>query len=295
MHSDALPERTTELIEFLQQRRGSDIQETAWAILSRIGDTTQTEEEISRLKTELGLGGDDDALERLLLRTAAPRALAQLDQQPVDNEVRNQLGRELQGLLAPKKPLPAGSQAFRLAAKFATLRRFPAGPMDWEIGGMPRSWLVTEPVPVFRRLQLWSFIALKMKGLSPFFHMHVAPSPRRRSLLIEKEVMRSYARMARSMEAQPHIRGLMATAWFHDPAAVRDNPHLEPLNRVYRDNGGFLVNMGFAAADAGFLEHNPARKAEYEAGRLRYRWGLALWPREEAIDWARRHPEFHSG
>jgi hypothetical protein len=107
-------------------------------------------------------------------------------------------------------------------------------------------------------------------------------------------VLRAYYRMARSLEHQPSIKGIMASAWFHDPAAVSENPHLAWLNRPYLDEGGMVILAGPAPADAGFLEHNAARQEKYSSGSLQYRIAVAMWPRRAAIDWARRHPELDS-
>jgi hypothetical protein len=137
---------------------------------------------------------------------------------------------------------------------------------------------------------LW-FLSMRMGGFQPMFFMHVARRPKNRGLVVEKEVLRSYYRMARSLELQESIKGIMAEGWFHDPAAVAANPHLAWLNRPYLEEGGLIVNMGPAQATAGFMEHNIQRKEEFESGKLRYRIGVALWPREAAIDWARRRSD----
>ena len=75
---------------------------------------------------------------------------------------------------------------------------------------------------------------------------------------------------------------------------MAENPHLVGLNRPYREEGGIIVTVGPAPVDAGFLEHNIDRKQQFEGGRLRYRIGVALWPRGAAIDWARRHSELET-
>jgi hypothetical protein len=205
----------------------------------------------------------------------------------VDPSVRRLLEKELRQLLSPKVSLEAGTYEFRTAAKFATLRRFPSGPMDWEVSRIPRAWLFRPSFPGPFRLG-W-FLLSNGVGFGPCFYMHVAPNPRKRALVIESEVLKSYCRMARSLEFQPEVPAIIATAWFHDQAAVRDNPHLEVLNRPYLAHGGAIFNIGPAPADAGFLERNPQRKADYEAGRLRYQIGFAIWPRTAAIRWALDH------
>src|SRR5258708_12519417 len=96
------------------------------------------------------------------------------------------------------------------------------------------------------------------------------------------------------VELEKRVKGIRGSAWVHDPGAVADNPHLVWLNRPYLEEGGLIVNMGPAEAAAGFMEHNAQRKEEFESGKLRYRIGVALWPREAAIDWARRRPELEA-
>ena len=54
------------------------------------------------------------------------------------------------------------------------------------------------------------------------------------------------------------------------------------------------MNTGAAQANAGFMEHSIQRKEEFESGKLQYRIGVALWPRQAAIDWARRRPDLEA-
>ena len=97
--------------------------------------------------------------------------------------------------------------------------------------------------------------------------------------------------MARSLALQPGVRALLAHAWFHDPAAVRDQPHLEVLSRPYLEHGGLIVPLAPAPATSGVLEGNAQRRADYLAGKVEYRYGFAIWPRAAAIRWANAHPE----
>jgi hypothetical protein len=188
-----------------------------------------------------------------------------------------------------KVPMAAGSYHFNRAAKIATLRRFPAGPMEWELSGIPRSYFLQAAFPA--SLRFLSFVIFHLGGRAPCFFMHVAPSPRDRALSVPKEVLRAYYRMARSMKLQPAVRALLAHAWFHDPAAVRDYPHLEALNRPYIDHGGLITLLGPAPPSSGVLQRNAQRSADYLAGRVQYKYGFAIWPRDAAIGWADAHPE----
>jgi hypothetical protein len=175
----------------------------------------------------------------------------------------------------------------------ATLRLFPAGPLDWVVTGILRSWIfeaIRVSGPSGSARLLW-FIVKRLGGLSPCFFLLVAPPPKNRALVIEKEALRAYHRMARCLELQPQMRGIIGHAWFFDPAAVRDQPHLEPLSRPFLSAGGTIATLGPAPPEFGVLEGNAARKREYLAGTLQYRYGLAIWPRDAALRWARAHPE----
>ena len=64
---------------------------------------------------------------------------------PVTSSVKSLIQKQFSYYLKPpasSKPLlSAEPSLFVTACKIATLRRFPAGPMDWVISGVPRSWL----------------------------------------------------------------------------------------------------------------------------------------------------------
>ena len=236
-------------------------------------------------------GAEGDAFERALLRCAAMETAPQFENLPLYDPVKSLLRGEFRYYTQPAAgtTLETGGPPFVTACKVISLRRFPAGPMDWEVSGFPRSWLLKTPKSDLPRL-LW-FLCSRVGGFAPLFFMHVARRPKNRGMLVEKEVLRSYYRMARSLERQPSIKGIMASAWFHDPAVVAENPHLAWLNRPYLEEGGLIVTTGPAGADAGFSEHNAERERRHASGQLQYQIGVAIWPREAALDWARRHPE----
>jgi hypothetical protein len=266
-------------------------------VVNGVTDDPESHAPALALKEEARRGGielEAGEFERSLLRYAAIETSPRIDGLPVHQSVKVLLGNEFTYYTrtASGQSLEIGSYLFATGCKVISLRRFPAGPMDWEISGFPRLWLFKLGMPDLARV-LW-FLSMRMGGFQPMFFMHVARRPKNRGLVVEKEVLRSYYRMARSLELQESIKGIMAEAWFHDPAAVAANPHLAWLNLPYREEGGLIVNMGPAEATAGFLEHNAQRKDEFESGGLRYRRGVALWPREAAIDWARRRPDLEA-
>jgi hypothetical protein len=278
--------------EFLRKtsdllRRLEKSPEEAAELLAAVTEQPETHEPIRALKTAAGI--EDDSVERVLLWYAAQRRLPEVDALPVTAGVKSLLGKELRALPMQNLMYEVGSYMFTRAARVTTFRRFPAGVMEWDISGIPKSWLLKAPLRDTPKLL--SVIALQLRGVQPCFFMHVAPKPRSRALVIEKEVMSAYYRMTRSLELQPEMKAIIAAAWFYDPAALTDNAHLQYLHKPFRDHGGFLTTIGPAQADAGFLEGNAKRRQQYEAGELQYRIGLAIWPRRAALKWAATHPE----
>lgn len=270
------------------RRLGSSTDAIVWGLLEGVHEDETSTLPIRKLKQEAGLGGD--VLERLLVFHAVQQAIPRLPNLPVVQSVRARLCQYLQQLHKLSDSLETGSYSFVRAAKLATLRRFPAGPMEWEISGIPRSYVLQARFPA--NIRLLAFAMFKMGGLAPCFFIHVAPSPRNRALSIPKEIFRTYHRIVRSLEAQPQILGLLAHAWFHDPAAIRDHPHLEVMSRPYLAHGGLITVLTPAPPTAGVLVGDAQRRADYVEGRVQYHYGLAIWPRKAAIRWADAHPEF---
>lgn len=269
------------------RRAGRPVESEAWELLSRVGEDEASIAPLKRLKSDTGLNGD--GLERLLLWYATQQSLNHTASLPIVASVRARLEQDLLQLPTATDSLEAGSHSFNRAAKLATLRRFPAGPMEWEVSGIPRSYFLRAKFPA--NVRFLAFAMFRLGGLAPCFFMHVAPAPRNRALSIPKEVLRAYHRMVRSLELQPKIRGLLAHAWFHDPAAVRDNPQLEVLNRPYLHHGGLITLLAQAPLSSGVLVGNAQRRADYEAGKIQYHYGFAVWPRTAALGWADDHPE----
>lgn len=252
---------------------------------------------VQRLRDQVracGFTKAGDAFERAFLACAAPETFPRIETLSVYEPVKSLMRTEFEYYTSPPKPgsepIAIGTHAFAVACKTIALSRFPAGPLDWEISGFPRSWfLKIKPGDLPRVL---TFLLYRVRGLAPLFFIHVARSPKKRSLVIEKEVLRSYYRIARSLELQPKVKGILASAWFHDPAALEHYPHLEWLNRPYSEAKGLIVMGGPAPADSGFMDGNEERKERYLKGEIRFRMGIALWPRAAAIQWSNDHPEF---
>jgi hypothetical protein len=193
-----------------------------------------------------------------------------------------------------KPPLSATDQfrpdlnyASRALCKVSILERFPAGQLDWEVSGLPRSYLLKVPAKQCLRLAYW--VAAELKGFAPCFFAHVGI--RRPPLfLLERESNRSYYRMAKSMELQPSIKGLITASWFHSPEIARVSPHLAWTNKVPLENGALVSTIGPADPSSGFLTGSQERRMLYESGEFKPTVGLVIWPRKRIIAWAASHP-----
>jgi len=263
------------------------------ALVRRAAGPAQDARPVIALKTSLrnqGIECEADELERVLLAHAVAESAPLVDSLNIHPPVKALIRREFERFRGPGGQLLAGTDPFAAAARICTLQRFPSGPMDWVVSGMPRSWFAR--IPPARMLPALSFIFREFGGIRPAFYMHVAHPPRNRSLILEKEVRRSYYRMARSLMLQPAIKGIMCASWFHDPAALEEYPHLAAMNEPYLKLGGRIVaSLGPAPVESGFLKFNPARRERFERGELILKTTLAMWPRRAAIAWSEQHPE----
>jgi hypothetical protein len=159
---------------------------------------------------------------------------------------------------------------------------------------MPRYWF--DKIPARNFASVVRFICFEFGGIKPVFYVHVAHPPRNRSLILRKEVRKSYYRMARSLALQPEIKGIMCASWFHDPNSMQDAPHLAWINEPYLEWGGRIVApLGPAPVDSGFLKFNPDRRERFERGEFKPMTTLAMWPRKAALAWATSHPELDDG
>ena len=231
---------------------------------------------------------------RDLLRTAVA-SLARLSALPIAPIVMRRACEVFRGFChAPQHP---EDPRFRPDLNFhgcalagcAALSRFPAGQLDWEVSGLPRSYLLRMPVGDLPRVG-WALVR-QLRGLKPCFtaHMGVRRYP---LLFVEAENHRAYHRMAQSMALQPEVKGLLMAAWFHSVETIRVSSHLGWTNRTPLAHGAILTDLGPASPDDGFLTGSPERQRLFEAGAYRPTVGLIIWPRQALLAWAATHPEF---
>lgn len=261
------------------------------ALLHEVRTDGEALPRLARIKRALAGDGypvDGGAFERMLIVAAAHDAIDRLRHLPIDDRVRDLFCQNFQLYAATPDKLPEtpdlGRSAFIAMARIATLSRFPAGQLDWEVSGIPQSWLFKVPKRSLPRLV--ASIVFELRGLQPAFFSHLNPNRRNQGILLERESLRSYHRMARSMERQPQIRGLVTASWLHSPDTFAVSPHLAWLNEVFLENGGRVVPLGPVDPDSGVLQRSPERRQAYEAGTFNPTEALVIWPREAMLAWA---------
>jgi hypothetical protein len=233
----------------------------------------------------------EGCFERFVLTLTASRSLDRLAAAPLPDAVKRLWCEAMVRCSDGRLRVKVSERRFVGLSKIASLRRFPAGQFDWEPSGLPRSWLhrVRPPQMLAHVLRLvWQW-----RGFSPAYFVHMTvtrPVP----ALLEREAEKSYYRMAKSMELQPEVNGLIASSWLHSPDTFRVTPHLAWLNRVFLENGAVVSTMGPASPDCGVLHRSPERKKAFDEGSFAPTVGLIIWPRRDMLAWAARHPELCS-
>gem|GEM_PF-5592167 len=180
-----------------------------------------------------------------------------------------------------------GTPPFDEMAKIASLRRFPAGQLTFDVTGFPRSWLLRiHPASLPAAVR-----ALCRQGLGPVVAPHVnhwRPNP---LFVLKNENERSLRRIAMCMELRPDIGGLVADSWLYSADVGDEFPHLAWVRNFFIDNGAFLVDMETAAPDSGFLVGSARRRELWQEGKFRPRRTLVLWDRHSMLSWAAAQPE----
>jgi len=227
-------------------------------------------------------------IERVLLIRCALERLDEVPAMAAVESVRHFWCKEVQFIARPPcealTKFEATRDPFYAMCKIVTGRRYPAGHHCFERSGVPRSWL--SKVPLRRVPRLLKFIVAESGGFAPFFETHLTSTLYQIPVLIEREFRMSFYRMAKSLEQQPDIRGLVGGSWLHSPETHRVNPHLAFMNRPFEEAGGFVIEIGAASEHDGFLAGSPARAELYRSGQYRPTHACAVCSREGALRWA---------
>ena len=266
-----------------------------YGLLSNVTESPSSVEPLRALRAALRVPegpGAAGAFERTILLRAMRTSAARLATYPVDASVKRLYDEEVRVVETPTPAVMArfdlSKNIFVALAKLATLRRFPAGQMTWEVSGIPRSWLPKVPPTSLPRVAQY---LVKLGGLGPAFVPHLNATRKDRAALLERETNRSWYRMAQSMKRQPAIRGLVASSWLHSPDTMRVSPHMTGFSRALLDHGALLIRHHRADLDCGVFYRSPERKKLYDEGQFVPTHGLVIWPRKEMLAWADAHPE----
>jgi hypothetical protein len=231
----------------------------------------------------------EGAVERFVLGHATLRLLDRLDDLPVAPAVKRLTVTGLSRFADRQPTRRLRPSHFVALCKIATARRFPAGQFDWEVTGLPRSWVPRiRPLPALARAV--GIVALRWRGFGPAFFPHM-PVTYPVYALRERDALKTYYRMAKSMAMQPEVKGLIASSWLHSPDTFAVSPHLAWLNRVFTENGAMEATIGPADPDCGVLTRSIERQRAFANGSFKPTVGLVIWPRREMLQWADRHPE----
>jgi len=231
------------------------------------------------------------AFERFLVVAAAAKAADRVAHLPIDERVKELFYRKfsLYATGASHETFDVDRGSFVAMAGVATLRRFPAGQLDWVVSGVPRSWLLRlRPADLPRFVRV---VVLELGGFAPAFFSHLDPTRPNHATLLERESLRSYHRMAQSMERQPSIKGLITASWFHSPDTFVVSPHLAWANDVFRRHGGHVFQLGAVDPDCGVFHRSPERRQAFERGAFTPTEALVIWPRSAMLAWAAEHQD----
>ena len=259
-------------------------------VVQRVTHVPATLDELCALRERVvgsGPAGDSPGLfEQYVLIRAALSSLPEIPGLPLPGAVKEMLLDEYHWMALPPEAqrgwMRAGTYEFSALAKLATLRRFPAGQLHWEVDGMPRSmlWRV-------RRRDLPRLLKglVLLGGFRPTFVPHLAWR-REHDHLLEEEHRRSFRLMAEALRLQPRVRGVFAEAWYYSPDTARVSPHLAWASRLFEEGGGVTVVSGVADETSGVFARSRTRRRLAAEGRYQPTLGLGLWPRTRLIRWA---------
>lgn len=263
----------------------------AFHLLSQITAEQSSGGHVRQLCASIPTVPGQNLAERVLLTLASQHAIPQVPGLAVADSVKRLLADEFLSFANPpsawERCFQIDDVRYREMVRVASLRRFPVGQFQWEVSGFPRSW-------VARARQPWRvlFDIGRMGGFAPFFELHLNDRRKNRLILLEKEAQFSYCRVARSIEKQPAVRGLMMSSWLFCASTARVTPRLAWLREIPQSAGASLVDLGSATPESGFLIGSEERRKMYEEGTYRPKIACVLWPRKSLIEWANAHPEF---
>jgi hypothetical protein len=250
---------------------------------------------LRRLRADAELAGlcSPYAVERFVVLQAYLVALSRLRSLPVDESVNRQFCATCRQLASPlparESRLAQDSDAFAELAQIVTLRRFHAGQLSFDIASMPRAWLLR--VHPLELPGLIREIVSGIGGLGPVVMPHINYWRANPMFIFKGEQERALWRITKSIEHESRIKGLITCSWLYSIATGECSPHLVWIRDFYVDHNAYVLDLGSAPVDSGFLVGSEIRRRLYAEGKFHPRETLVLWRRADMLAWANSHPE----
>lgn len=176
-------------------------------------------------------------------------------------------------------------------AQLATLRRFPAGSLNFTFERLQPLHAMFFVHPLSLPGYLYQRIAA-MPFTKPSIAPHVNFGRKQSLILTQTDYERGLWLIAKTVEMNPKVNGINGWSWFYSKTVGEAYPHLAWLRAIVSDGGAYLVDTFPAEPDRyGFAYNNRKRQILYEEGKFCPRQTAYFWPRDDFLNWASRHPE----
>ncbi|HWU26951.1 MAG TPA: hypothetical protein VN154_11175 [Rhizomicrobium sp.] len=97
------------------------------------------------------------------------------------------------------------------------------------------------------------------------------------------------ARMAKLLERNPDVAGIVGAGWFYDPAVAEVSPGVGYIQKTQTRHGAYLIRIGTERHHIDNALHRSAtRRKLYEEGKYLPTCYMCAWPRRAVLAWARR-------
>ena len=281
----------------IQSLPGAPQDAEGWfGLLSGYPENSGSVEAIRGMKAALSSSGqeDDGSVERYALLQALTVGAKGIETRPIADSVKHCFAATCVEIAGKQKHwdrfYDESSIHFMEVAKLAVLQRYPAGDLVFAIyNRLPFAWafkIAPWQLPGYLRQ-----IAAGFGGSGPLISPHINNGRVSQPMMLKSRSLRSLWRIAKTVELDPRIKGLYAVSWFLSAETGRHFPHIEWMRTMYTDEVAYAVDMEAAPSDSGVLEGSEPRRKLYQEGKFNPRRSVILWPRQEFLAWAARHPE----
>lgn len=164
-----------------------------------------------------------------------------------------------------------------------SLRVFPIGSQVVELLGISRRFILDYG---WKQLFQSSYFYLtKMKGNSPFYHVHL--DIRWVNDFNQSGWHRFFQVLAEMLRKNPDVKGVFGSSWFYDPQLEKISPGLLFLRKIPELGGAGIFKWAGTDMD---IENatckSERRRRLYEEGQYLPISHVFIWPRNDLIKWA---------